>query len=360
MRQLRWQDLTLNKHELMNPKDLSILVVGAGAIGGITAAILKRSGYDAEIVAKYDDYARLISSSGFHITGARGNFIQTMKAWSAPTSETGKKDIIMIATKATDMIEAANEVLPLLKDDGLIVSLQNGICEDDLGKLAGREKVVGCVVAWGATMISRGELFMSSTGEFIIGYLDGKCDGRLENISEILSSIVPVRITDNIIGNLYSKLIINSCITIPGAISGLHVGEMLSKRKIRRIFIEIMKEALAVSVRMGIKVEKFGKRLDFYRVVEKEGLIADLKRHILIRIIGFRYRKLRSSSLQSLERGKPTEVDYFNGYITRNALLYGVDVPVNSAIVKIIHEIEAGRRKISLTNFNDPLFDRFN
>ncbi|MGD0582063.1 MAG: ketopantoate reductase family protein [Bacteroidales bacterium] len=344
----------------MNQKDLSILVVGAGAIGGITAAILKRSGYDVEIIAKYDDYAGLISSSGFHISGARGNFIQKMKAWSAPTAETGRKDIILLATKATDMMEAAREVVHLLKDDGLMVSLQNGICEDDLAKIAGRNRIVGCVVAWGATMISRGDLFMSSTGEFVIGYLDGNRDERLENISEILSSIVPVRITDNIMGHLYSKLIINSCITLPGAISGLHVGKMLSERKIRKIFIEIMREALAVSVKMGIKVEKFGKRLDFYRVVEKEGLIADLKRHLLMRIIGFRYRKLRSSSLQSLERGKPTEVDYFNGYIARNGSLHGVDTPVNTAIVKIIHEIEAGKRKISLTNFNDPVFDRFN
>jgi 2-dehydropantoate 2-reductase len=340
--------------------DKSILVVGAGAIGGITAALLDRAGYNVEIMAKYDDYAALISTSGLNITGARGNFNRRLKAWGTSTEGMGRKDIILLATKATDVIEIASQVLPFLKDDGLMVSLQNGICEDDIAKVTGRNRIVGCVVAWGATMHSKGDLFMSSTGEFIIGYPYGKSDERLENIAKILSVIVPVRRSDNIMGHLYSKLIINSCITIAGAISGLHVGEMLSKRKIRKIYIEIMKEAVAVSLRMGIKLEKFGKSVDFYKVVRKEGWYADLKRHVLMRIIGFKYRKLRSSSLQSLERGKPTEVDYFNGYIVRNGLFLGVDVPVNSAIVKMIHEIESGTRKISLTNFNDPLFDRFN
>jgi 2-dehydropantoate 2-reductase len=338
----------------------SILVVGAGAIGGITAALLNRAGYNVEIMAKYDDYAKLISTSGMNITGARGNFNSKLKAWGSSTEGMGKKDVIFLATKATDVIEIAKQVLPFLKEDGLMVSLQNGICEDDIAKVTGRDRIVGCVVAWGGTMHRQGDLFMSSTGEFIIGYLDRGVDERLENIGKMLSAIVPVRCSDNIMGHLYAKMIINSCITIAGAISGLHVGEMLSRRKIRKIYIEIMKEGVAVSLGMGIKLEKFGKSLDFYKVIRKEGWYANLKRDVLMRIIGFKYRKLRSSSLQSLERGKPTEVDYFNGYIARNGVSLGIDVPVNIAIVKMIHEIESGTRKISLTNFNDPLFDRFN
>jgi 2-dehydropantoate 2-reductase len=80
----------------------------------------------------------------------------------------------------------------------------------------------------------------------------------------------------------------------------------------------------------------------------------------MIRIIGFKYRRLKSSSLQSLERGRLSEVDYLNGYIVRNAALYGVPVPVNTTIVRMVHEIEQKKREISCDNFNDPLFDRFN
>lgn len=342
----------------MGSSDLSFLVVGAGAIGGITAALLKKAGYNVEIIAKYNDYADMISTTGLHITGARGNFTQSMKAWKSATDDIWEKDIILLATKATDMMEAANEVIHLLKDDGLMVSLQNGICEDDLATIAGRERIVGCVVAWGATMVSQGQLFMSSDGEFIIGYTDRKSDSRLSELGSVLSSIVPVKITDNIMGHLYSKLIINSCITPLGAICGMHLGEMLSKPRLRKIFIAIMSEAMQVADKMGIKVEPFGGKLDYYKVLEENGWIGNLKRHLLIRFLGFKYRKLKSSSLQSLERGKPTEIDYFNGYIAKNAKIHGIDVPVNSAIVRLIHEIESGSRPITPDNFNDPLFDR--
>jgi 2-dehydropantoate 2-reductase len=80
---------------------------------------------------------------------------------------------------------------------------------------------------------------------------------------------------------------------------------------------------------------------------------------MILIVIGYKFRKLKSSSLQSLERGKPTEIDFLNGYIVRNALKFGVSVPVNDIIVKMIHEIEIGEREISISNFEDPFFSRF-
>jgi 2-dehydropantoate 2-reductase len=161
-------------------------------------------------------------------------------------------------------------------------------------------------------------------------------------------------------GHLYAKLIINSCITSLGAICGLYLGEMLAKKKVRKIFIEIIREAVLVADKMNIRLEIFGDNLDFNKYIKGNNFIAELRRHIFIMVIGFRYRKLKSSSLQSLERGKPTEVDYLNGYVVRNGEKLKIDVPVNKAIVRIIHEIEQKKRKISYDNFNDPAFDKFN
>jgi 2-dehydropantoate 2-reductase len=110
---------------------------------------------------------------------------------------------------------------------------------------------------------------------------------------------------------------------------------------------------------MKIKVEVFDGRLDFKKFLKSDNIISNFKRHLVLRIIGIRYRKLKSSSLQSLERGKLTEIDFLNGYIVMNGNTLGVPVPVNTSIVNIIHEIEQGRRKISEINFYDPLFDRF-
>ena len=111
---------------------------------------------------------------------------------------------------------------------------------------------------------------------------------------------------------------------------------------------------------MNIKTEVFGGRLDFRKFITGNYYYSELKRHLMIRFIGFKYRRLKSSSLQSLERGKTTEVDYLNGYIVKNGLKYGVNVPVNKAIVDVNHEIEMGKKPISIDNFKDPRIDTFN
>ncbi|HNR41394.1 MAG TPA: ketopantoate reductase family protein [Bacteroidales bacterium] len=344
----------------MKSHDLSFLVLGAGAVGGITAALMKVKGYNVEVICKYDDYASLISGQGINVKGVRGNFTVQLPAYSSAVKLKEKKDVILHATKATDMTQAAMEAMPLLKDEGCFVSMQNGICEDELIRVAGNNRVIGCVTGWGATMESPGNLIMTSSGDFILGYPDREPDEFLNLVAEALSSVVPVRMTENIMGHLYSKLIINSCITSLGAICGLYLGKMLSMEKVRRIFIEIIRESVLVADSMKIRIETFGGKLDFKKFIAGTGPLADLKRHLMIRLIGFRYRRLKSSSLQSLERGKQSEIEYLNGYIVRNAEKYNIEVPVNKAVVRLIHEIEAKKREISVNNFSDPAFERFN
>jgi len=345
------------KYDLMIKNNPSILVIGAGAIGGITAALLRQKGYDVTIAAKYPDYAEKISSKGINITGHCGPVSVTIPAIAAVGELKEKKDLILLATKATDMAVSARLALPFLNDGGYMFSMQNGICEYELASIIGTEKTVGCIVGWGATMTYPGEMIMTSGGDFIIGYPGKEPDEDLNALALILSAVVPAKTTSNILGHLYSKLIINSCITSMGAVCGLYLGRMLSISRMRRIFISVIREAVTVANAMDIKIEVFGGKLDFYRFVEKEGLFADFKRNLLIRIIGFKYRRLKSSSLQSLERGKPTEISYFNGFIADNAAKYNIEVPVNSKITEIIKRIEEGRLPISIDNFDDPVFD---
>ena len=159
----------------MEKSNLKFLVVGAGAIGGITAALLKKNGRDVEIVCKYDDYASMISDHGLDIKGVCGKFNVKMPAYGSITKVREKKDIILLATKATDMMEVANSVNSILKKDGFLISLQNGICEDELASVAGKSRVIGCVTGWGATMESKGNMVMTSKGDFI-GFGEFKLD----------------------------------------------------------------------------------------------------------------------------------------------------------------------------------------
>jgi len=328
-------------------------VVGAGAVGGITAAFIKQAGYDVEIVCRHENLARQISDEGISVSGVRGEHRVPMPAVADIEDMKTNKDIVLLATKATDMIPAAKALLDFLEPESRVVSLQNGICEETLAEIFGRERTIGCVVGWGATAHSPGELEMTSEGEFVIGTIDGQPVPDLDTVKSILETVVPTRITDNIFGDLYAKLIVNSCITSLGAVCGLYMGRMLSDRKIRNLFIDIMSEAMAVADTMGLQVESAGGKLNYYQFMAGSGLSAQLRRHLLIRLIGFKYRRLKSSSLQSLERGKPTEIDYLNGYIADKGRQFGVATPVNDRIIEMIKEIEAGRREISPKNFDE-------
>ena len=331
----------------------SILIIGAGAVGGTIATILKNKSFDPHVVVKYPEQKFRAKGRGFELKGHHGLINEKITAFLPSDLVDEKYDIIMIATKANDLINSANIALPHLNEDSMVVSLQNGICEDDLGKIVGRKRTVGCVTGWGATMHEYGKFEMTSGGEFVIGNIEGNDQERLRELKSILEHIAPVHISQNIYGALYSKLIINSCISSMGCVSGLLLGDMLTSGVSRDIFINIIQEAMVVAEAKGIKVEPYAGKIDFYNFLKKTGLPARIKRQLIIRIIGMKYRRLKSSMLQSAERGRPTEIDWLNGYISAQAKKFKISVPVNNQVIEMIKEIEAGKRQPSRRNLEE-------
>ena len=331
-----------------------IAVIGAGAIGGITAALMAEKGYDVWLVCKHMEIADLANGRGLHVRGYCGEHTIPVHSVAAVEELKDSFDLCMIATKAYDMPECAKAMLPLLREDSLVVSMQNGICTDALAAIVGKERTVGCVIGWGATMHGPGELEMTSGGDFIIGRLVKGEHPRMEALRQALSAVVETRVSQDIYAELYSKLIVNSCITSLGAICGLHLGEMLKRRRARDIFLAIIGEAMDVAHAMKLQVPPFGGKLDYEKLMHGDTSLDSLRRHVMIRLVGMKYSKLKSSSLQSLERGRPTEIDYFNGYIARKGQELHVDCPVNQRLVTMIKEIEHHAREISVKNLEDP------
>jgi 2-dehydropantoate 2-reductase len=329
-----------------------ILVVGAGAIGGVTAAILAREQHNIYLVAKYPELAEKISTEGIEVSGYCGDFCVRIPAVARAAELSGKFDYVFMATKADSLVKVTREILPFIHEQSRVVSMQNGICEEALASVAGTMRTIGCVVGWGATMIAPGKIEMTSGGEFVVGNWNREKDEKLDEVAGILQHVLPTETSDKILSHLYSKLIINSCITTLGAISGLYLGEMLAKRYIRNIFIEIIREAMAVANAMELNVKPYAGKLDYYQFL-RSGVMASFNRHLTIRVIGFKYRKLKSSSLQSLERGRKTEIDFFNGYISRKGKEYGVNTPVNSKLTRMVQEIENGMRPISVNSLEE-------
>jgi 2-dehydropantoate 2-reductase len=330
-----------------------ICIVGAGAIGGVLAGVLAREGHRIQLLVRQESLARKITGTGIRVEGICGNFSIPIPTVASADDLEGSFDYVLVATKADGLENAARAMLPFLHQNSRVVSLQNGICEGILAGVVGSDRTIGCVVGFGGTMHEPGRVEMTSGGELIIGNWNRKPDRQLEELARILNNVVPVRISEAIYEELYSKLIINACITTLGAISGQYLGDMLANRKNRNLFIEIIREAITVATAMGIRVPAGASgKLDYYKFLGP-GLFSGIKRHLFIRVIGMKYRKLKSSSLQSLERGQKTEVENYNGYIASRGKQLGVPTPVNEQLTGMVGELEQGTRKIAPANLRE-------
>lgn len=330
---------------------MKILLIGAGAIGASVAACLKQNKYDVTVVAKYDEYAKAIREQGLHISGQKGEFVVKMNAVARLEELNDKYDIIFIATKAYDVEENLIKIRQYMKEQASVVSLQNGICIDLYKKYVGSKHTVGCVVGFGATMQERGNITITSSGTLEIGRVGNDFVGKLSEVRECLNSVFPTKIVDNIYESLYSKLIINSCITSLGVITGKTLGVMLKNKTVRNVFIGIIKEAMAVAIKLNIQVPPYANKINYYKIYKRK--TNSFITHLIIKIVGKKYKNLKSSSLQSLERGKKTEIDYFNGYIIKLALQGEVNVSLNEQLVNMVKEIEEGKRKFQMENMLD-------
>jgi 2-dehydropantoate 2-reductase len=106
---------------------------------------------------------------------------------------------------------------------------------------------------------------------------------------------------------------------------------------------------------MQIKVEAYGGKLDYYSFTGGNSLFDHFRRHAVIRIIGFKYRRLYSSGLQSIARGRPTEIDFLNGYIAEMGRKYQIATPVNHRIIEIVKKIESGELRSDPGNIRSIL-----
>jgi len=343
---------------------MDIVLMGCGSVGGIIASRLLAAGQPVTIVTHNEVITEHINRYGLRVYPPRPLFGLEEPCWipaRAMTSLNGRAcfDVALLAMKAPDMAAAVRQVKPLLRPDGFVVPMQNGVPEDVVAKLVGPEHMVSAVLSWGSIMEAPGVYRLSSTGKITLGELDGSLTTRLRTLSEVLQHVAPTVLSTNIYGVRWSKLVINAAMTPQGLLTGLEVGRLLQHAVARHLFLVLASEVIDVATAANINLEKISGVLEprhlYLPPQERVRLwgFNSLLHHLIISIMGFRIRHLRSSMLHSYERGRPTEVDYLNGYVVRMGLAHGVSTPANAAVVKMVHQIEAGQRPLSLSNLEE-------
>ena len=356
-------------------RNMKVAVLGCGALGGVMAARLAgAAGITLEVYNRNPEIARAIEAGGLVLVeGARKSVAQVrlLPPPQETTKGTGLLHLVILATKAVGLLEAARRLLPTLRDDGVFITVQNGLVAQDLVDALGPQRVVAGSVLWGASMDAPGVYRITAHGPFILGRLRA-ADGRpvesrsptslrdsavdraaaedravsgaasVDRAAAVLENVFPVLRSDNMLGVLWSKLAITASFTTLGGITGLRFGELVRRRSTRRILLGLGAEVLAVAQSLGVALEPLGGGLNVERFLSPSGYPPLLK-HLLMRIVGGKHRSTESAMLDSLRRGRKTELEFINGYVVRLAEETGVPCPLNRTALKMVREMEAGR-----------------
>ena len=335
-----------------------VLVVGCGGIGGVLAGSLADlasvSGDPPPVVlARNPEVAAAVRADGLRVSGA-SELVGRPAVVSSLDALDGPCDLVLLATQPPQVEEAARAALPHLADGGALVCFQNGLCEERLAAEHGTDRILGAVVAWGATALGPGRVERTSSGGFVIGRLDGADDPRLQTLETLLSAVGPVERSANLRGARWSKLAINAAISSLGTIGGDRLGALMRHAFVRRLALEVMSEVVAVARAESVELEKVSGTLDLPWLAltdaERAGRAPAtlMAKHAVLLAVGTRYRRLRSSMLAAIERGAEPAVDFLNGEVVSRGRAHGIPTPVNAACLARVHAIARGEATSSV------------
>jgi len=323
------------------------LIIGAGALGGLAGARLAATGARVWYAVRDQESATRLKAAGFQVSGVGGP-ASVPATDVAPLSEYPAVldfDLVVLATKAQEAMEIAPRVARRLAAGATLLPIQNGAVSRLLADRLGNDRVLGGLSNLGATLHGPGRIEQRNAGHLLIGELSSGISERAESVRAWLGRGVEVRVTGNLAGAIWSKLLLNCSVTTLGAIAAQTMRQYVATPIGRAVFDRAYDEALSVALASGARPERM--------MVDPvppgwDGRAAPGAEHEawLGRILDA-YGDLKPSMLQDFERGRVTEIDFINGYVADLGRRLRVPTPVNAAIVETVHAIEQGRRSPS-------------
>ncbi|MBI2320803.1 MAG: 2-dehydropantoate 2-reductase [Chloroflexi bacterium] len=331
-----------------------IAVLGAGAIGARLGGRMTAAGTDVWLLDGWSAHVAAMRDHGLLIDGAQPE--ERIRVNAMHLSEIGRLpgpvDVAFLAVKSYDTAHVVEHLRPYLAADGVVVSVQNGMNEEVIARIVGAECTIGAVTRLSGDLIGPGHVrALRASAPFSIGELDGRITPRLQRIAALMSPASPAEPTDDIWGKLWTKLVLNCTVNPACALSGLTVDLALGHPVARRVLFGVCREAVDVAAALGVRLRSvagldvalLGTRDPAQRPKAEEHADAEARSS----------RGVYPSMLQDLRKGRPTEIEYLNGYLVRRAEEVGVRTPVNAALVRMVKEVESGRRPIAVANIDE-------
>ena len=318
-----------------------VAILGAGSLGTIMGAIVSSKGGDWTLIDANKAHVEELNKNGATITGYMDMKNVPVKAIT-PDEMSGTYDLVFVLTKQTVNQKALSHLVNYLHADSVVCTLQNGIPEESVAAIVGRERTCGGAVGWGAGWLAPGVSQLYTKPEamiFEIGNLDNVVNDKLKKVEANLELVSKVVINTNLTGFRWSKLLMNAALSGMSAALGCTFGDVIDDDKAVACAAHVADELIKVSRKMGITLEVIVPGRDFYDLEFNDKAGRD-RAIAFLRDMYTVHRPQKASMMQDMEKGIPCEIGYINGVVCDSGDSVGLDTPFNDVIVDIIKSFE--------------------
>jgi 2-dehydropantoate 2-reductase len=306
---------------------MKFLIMGAGALGTAFGGMLATAGHDVTLIGR-EKHMKPIREHGLRISGIWGSHVIKNIRATSELNANYKPDVVLLTTKSFDTENAIRELQPLIADDSIVISLQNGIGNEEIiARYVGEEHTMGGMVITGFVTLHPGEVAVTVSADTTkIGELNNEITPELRKIVAIFNEAgIPSDAVDNIQMHIWAKALYSAALNPLSAIFRVTYGKLANPHSFA-IIENLIHEAFKVA--KAEKVELFWEQAEGY---------LDYLRRVQIPLT----EKHRSSMLNDIERGKKTEIDFLNGVFVALGKKHNIPTPVNDTIVRAIKFLES-------------------
>lgn len=303
---------------------MHVLILGAGALGSLLGARLARTGVRLSLFTRNTEHLWAIRDYGLRVEERDGlEHSVEIAVFGRSRDIPQPADLVLVAVKSPDTREAVRGILDLTHRQTVFLTLQNGIGNvETIMDAAGEGRVLAGTTSQGATLTAPGRVRHGGDGATLVGEPDGPPTERAGAAAALFRSAgLEAQAAGHMREHLWEKLLVNAAINPTTALAGVSNGWIAEPGPGRKIAVEVLREALTVAEAIGIRVRE------------------DAEQHVFD--VARATASNRSSMLQDLEHGKPTEIEAITGAVVRLGVEHGVEVPVNRTLLNLVKLIEA-------------------
>ena len=337
-----------------------IAIVGAGAVGGYAGAHMVQAGEDVTFIDPWPEHVEHMRKHGLRVTHVRdvAEFSVPVRALHVTDAQQLAKetpvDIAFVCMKSYDTAWATMMIRQYLSPNGYAVSLQNCMNEETIAGIVGWGKTLGCIASSITVNLPDPGHIHRGAGKhgaahtvFRAGEVHGRVTPRAQEVCRLVATADSAKVTDNLWGERWSKLVANVMGNGLSACTGLPGGQILQNEPIRRFGVRLGSEAIRVGQALGYALEEILHLPPDTIARAGEGDEAAMGTYVEQRFKDAKKTSAeqRPSMGQDMQKGRRTEIEYLNGFVVREGEKVGLSCRANAVLTDIVTRVEKGELK---------------